>query len=102
MVQGELTISAEVAQQYLDEQEKNRPIKQSIVNMIVADMENDNFDYDHTFVVFNKEGKFHYGQHVLKAIVERGQEFTVRTITLEENDKSSRGVYNKHSRYNVY
>lgn len=82
------------------ENHKNRPVKQSVVDEIVDDMKNGQFDTMNTNVVLNEDGTLNYGQHTLHAIIKYGKGYDVCVITLASNDKHYKGVLNQKSKYN--
>ncbi len=93
-----INITPEMAQEWLDSQTGNRPIKQDLVDRIATDMSNDNFDREHTFVVLT-DNKLFYCQHTLSAIVQRNEAYDVYVVTLDRPRIHPRGFLNRKSKY---
>lgn len=81
------TITPEIAEKYLeDNYEKNRPMRQLVVNQYAEDMKTGNWIFNPTApIAFSKEGYLLDGQHRLWACVQSGTEFT--TIVIRNCDK---------------
>lgn len=94
-----VNITPEMAQEWLNNQEDNRPIKPELVDRIANDMAEDTFDRDHTFVVILNNNNLYYGQHTLAAIVQRNESYEVYVITIDKPRMHPRGFLNRKSKY---
>jgi len=62
-------ITPEIAQSFLDNQRKNRKVKNNVLNKLIADINNGTWFMNGATIAFDKDGKMGDGQHRCLAII---------------------------------
>ena len=83
-----VTVTPELAQLLLNNNEGNRNIRQSLVMTIAADIEGGRWDLNGEAIIVAKDGSLNDGQHRLSAVLECGQ--PIRTFVVFGANRDSR------------
>lgn len=87
--ENEVTVTPEIAQEWLNKSKGNRAIRKKHVARLKADLEQGRFMYNGDCIRFLQDGTLFDGHHRLTACVESGVPFKTDTFVIDESAKST-------------
>lgn len=94
-----IRITPKLAQEYLETDKQNRPIREGHLNGIIQDMENGRWVFDGAPIRFDADGNLLDGQHRLLAIVRTGK--AQKMVVMTGLARNSRRTMDKNARRSV-